>query len=117
MHVWDIDRLIRLGSELAVERRPLLELSQHLDEVYWFGGPDHQPTVRAVVDHARRIAVVDLSFPIILSAEGIVMDGMHRVARAYMEGRDHIDVVQFVVDPSPDRIEPVVGSHRVPGEP
>jgi hypothetical protein len=30
------------------------------------------------------------------------MDGMHRVAKAYLEGRDEIWAVQFGVDPAPD---------------
>jgi hypothetical protein len=29
----------------------------------------------------------DLKFPIILSCDGSVMDGMHRVGRALLEGR------------------------------
>lgn len=34
----------------------------------------------------RLIHDVDLSFPIILGPDGRVMDGMHRIARAVMEG-------------------------------
>ena len=34
------------------------------------------------------------------------MDGMHRVAKAVLLGRDVIDAVQFESDPEPDRIEP-----------
>ena len=46
----------------------------------------------------------DLRYPIILSADGRVMDGMHRVAKAYLEGRETIQAVQFEVDPRPDYI-------------
>jgi uncharacterized protein YqfA (UPF0365 family) len=31
-----------------------------------------------------------------------VMDGMHRVAKAYLDGRDVIAAVQLAVDPVPD---------------
>lgn len=46
----------------------------------------------------------DLSFPIILSASGAVMDGMHRVARAVLLGRQEIEAVQFERDPEPDHV-------------
>jgi len=38
------------------------------------------PTARAVADHARLLAEADLRFPILLCANGRVMDGRHRVA-------------------------------------
>ena len=46
----------------------------------------------------------DLSFPIILSADGAVMDGMHRVAQALRAGHGGIQAVQFSQDPPPDYI-------------
>ncbi len=44
----------------------------------------------------------NLSFPVILAAEGRVMDGMHRIAKALMLGRETVDAVQFTVTPEPD---------------
>jgi hypothetical protein len=32
------------------------------------------------------------------------MDGMHRVAKAVMEGREAIEAVQFDEDPAPDHV-------------
>jgi hypothetical protein len=66
-----------------------------LDSVYWFHGPDDQPTVRSIVGHLRLIQEVDPSYPIILGSDGRVMDGMHRVARALLEGRRTIPAVRF----------------------
>lgn len=42
---------------------------------------------------------VDLAYPIILGADGRVMDGMHRIARALLDGLPTIRAVQFVVQP------------------
>jgi hypothetical protein len=61
--------------------------------------------VRKVIDHLRLIEATDLRFPIILGADGRVMDGMHRVAKAVLEGRETIDAVQFEVDPDPDYVD------------
>jgi hypothetical protein len=45
---------------------------------------------------------VDVSHPIILGPDGRVLDGMHRVARALLEGRLSIQAVRLVVLPEPD---------------
>ncbi len=45
---------------------------------------------------------VDLSYPIILGADGRVMDGMHRIARAILDGHETIIALQFDVHPEPD---------------
>jgi hypothetical protein len=57
-----------------------------------------------MLEHVKLIDEADPSFPIILSASGAVMDGMHRVAKAALEGRIEIEAVQFEVDPEPDHV-------------
>ena len=46
----------------------------------------------------------DLQYPIILCADGRVMDGMHRIAKASLQGQLSIQAVKFAVTPSPDFI-------------
>jgi hypothetical protein len=93
--------LVQLSSHLPRKSIPLSEIRE-LDED-WFG-EDERPTWRALLEHMRLIEEADLSFPIILSASGAVMDGMHRVAKAALQGRHAIDAVQFDVDPEPDHV-------------
>lgn len=45
-----------------------------------------------------------LAFPVILSSDTGVMDGMHRICKAVLEGRDEIEAVRFVQDPEPGYI-------------
>lgn len=74
-----------------------------LDDVVWFGGPkDVQPTVRKVAERARDIFAADLSYPIIMTAEGEVLDGAHRIARAYLQGQQTISAVVIDECPPPD---------------
>src|SRR5688572_12148542 len=98
---WDVDRLIELSRGLAVERVPLNSIGE-IDTVYWFDGRHELPTVRKVAEHARLISEVNLSHPIILGHDGRVMDGMHRIARALLEGRTEIDAVRFTSPVEPD---------------
>ena len=86
---------------------------RELDEAYWF---DHgyAPTCRAVAEHVRLINEADLSFPIILSADGRVMDGMHRVAKALIQNVDDLPAKRFARDPAPDHVG--VGPDDLPYE-
>lgn len=98
---WDVDRLIDLSAHLPPHEVPL-DAIRELDEPFWFGGGSEEATCRAVADHARLIRETDLRYPIILGADGRVMDGMHRVAKAYLEGRATVTAVRLEVDPDPD---------------
>jgi hypothetical protein len=101
LDAWDVDRLIELSAALAVEE-VLLTSIKELESVYWFGDGFPPPTVRQVAEHARLIAAVDLSYPVILGPDGRVMDGMHRIARALLEERLSVPARRFPELPEPD---------------
>ena len=103
LQAWDVERLIALSRDLPRRRVALGEIRE-IDEVYRFDDDYQRPTCRAVLEHMGYIDAADLSFPIILAADGRVMDGMHRVAKAAREGRTEIDAVQFTDDPAPDYV-------------
>ena len=48
------------------------------------------------------IEEADLAYPIILAADGALMNGRHRVAKAKRQGRSEIEAIQFAEDPTPD---------------
>ena len=98
---WDIDRLVSLSAGLPRKRVPLSQITE-LDEP-WFGD-DERPTWRSMLEHVKLIEAADLSFPIILSSSGAVMDGRHRVAKAALLGHAAIAAVQFDKDPEPDYV-------------
>lgn len=101
---WDVHRLIELSAALPVHDVAVAHIAE-LDEEYWFADSAMPPTVRAVVEHARLIASVDPAHPIILDVHGRVMDGMHRVARALLDGRETLPAVRFQVQPPPDFVD------------
>src|SRR6266446_3006980 len=59
---------------------------------------------RTMLEHVKLIEAADISFPIILSSSGAVMDGRHRVAKAALLGHAAIAAVQFDKDPEPDYV-------------
>jgi hypothetical protein len=99
---WDVHRLVALSRDFPREWVPLNNIRE-LDESFWSNeGP--RMTCRQVVEHARLMNECDLAFPVILSSDGRVMDGMHRVCNALLVGLDKIQAVRFIDDPEPDHI-------------
>lgn len=107
---WRVARLWALSRDL-----PVFDYAVHdspvLDQDRWFGDR-HRPTVRRVLDHMRRVEAADARHAIILSASGDVMDGIHRIARAWLDGRPTVPAVQFDVDPEPDRVDAIDAIER-----
>ena len=98
---WDVDRLITLSSGLPRKWLRIADLGE-LDREWH--GEDGPPTWRQLVEHIQLINDADLSYPIILAANGEVMDGRHRIAKAALANRDTIECVQFEEDPPPDYV-------------
>ena len=100
---WNVHRLVELSRSLVRERVPLSAIRE-LDETYWAGDDSQRLTCRQIADHARLIQDCDLSFAVILSSDGRVMDGMHRICKALLLGSGDVEAVRFVHDPEPDYI-------------
>ncbi len=112
---WDVHRLVQLASLLPTEAISLEQITE-LDEEYWFYAGD-TPTCRKVAEHFTLMMNADLQYPIILCADGRVMDGMHRVTKALALGQTEILCVRFkktpeadYTDAKPDDLFSLIGS-------
>jgi hypothetical protein len=99
LKAWDVDRLVSLSKDLVTELVPIADIRE-LNEAYWGG----LMTCREVAEHARLIQEADLRLAVILSSDGRIMDGMHRVLKALLVGRSHVPAVRFRSDPMPDYV-------------
>jgi hypothetical protein len=102
---WSVETLWRAAEGLSAKRVPIAEIAE-FEQDCWFGGK-RAPTCRAVAEHARRILAADLAYPVILASDGGLMDGGHRIAKAWLAGETEIAAVRFETDPPPDSIIPV----------
>lgn len=100
--VWYTERLWELVRDLPVRTIAIADIPE-FDQNCWFRAST-PPTCRAVAEHARRIWDADLAYPIILSAGGGLMDGGHRLGKAWLLGMSEVNAVQFTVDPEPDYV-------------
>ncbi|HWX19502.1 MAG TPA: hypothetical protein VN578_06305 [Candidatus Binatia bacterium] len=95
MRFFRMQQLWELAEGLPRKQVRLTELAG-FDEVHWFGGGMNvQPTCRAIAHHARDIYEADLNYPIILSPTGEVLDGWHRICKAFLQGIEELDSVQL----------------------
>lgn len=101
IYIWDVHSLVALSEKLNVKEILITDI-QGLNEAYWF--PDTHPTTQQMIEHMQLVNAADLSYPIILCAEGRVMDGMHRIAKAILGHQTHILAVQFEHTPKPNFI-------------
>jgi hypothetical protein len=106
-HIWYVDDLWHLSHSL-----PVKEMSPEnvidLDRDGWFS--KDAPTPRNILKHMKRILDADLNYPIILNADGLIMDGAHRACKAILQNLKTVKVVQFEKAPNPSLIE-VIDEH------
>src|SRR5438046_1662768 len=84
IRVWRVERLWEVAQDLPIEVVPLNVFERILDEGCWLGAD--KPTNRMVALRAKQIYDADLAYPIILSAAGMIMDGRHRILKAWLLG-------------------------------
>lgn len=99
--VWDVHKLVRAARDLPPLNVPVDDIAE-LDENWWYQEPGALPTPRSMAHHMELAQKTDLAYPVILCAQGRLMDGMHRVVKAVMENRAHVLAVRFPVTPEPD---------------
>ena len=100
---WDVRNLARLAKDRPVIDVALTRFAE-LDELYWYGGESDRPTPRSLVNHFRLISEADLRWPVIIDPNGRLMDGMHRLCKALMEGRTSVSAQQLREMPATDYI-------------
>ena len=89
---WSVARLVELSRDFEVFELSLLGLNLS-DELTL--------DMRGLVTHFRAMMESDLSYPIILDENGLIMDGRHRVLKALYEGREFVKAVRFSENPVP----------------
>ncbi len=100
---WFIQNLIEATNHLQVLDYPIKELEQYLDVNTWFHG-DKEPSPLKIIEHWRRMETANLEHPIIISKDHGVMDGVHRLMKAYYFNHQTIRAVVFQRCPAPDHI-------------
>jgi hypothetical protein len=106
--LWNVETLVAAAKDLPVEYHPVSDFN--LEELYFFASYD-DANVQSFVEHMARVESADLDIPVILGQDGVILDGLHRLAKASRSGISELAVVQFLVDPEPLRVIELPESH------
>jgi hypothetical protein len=92
---WNVPRLVALSADLPIISVPLdaLNLAQTV----------YTCTMRQILTEIAAIQNADLCYPILLSEDGEIFDGRHRIMKALSLGHSHIDAKRFDTNPKPDK--------------
>ena len=98
VYKWQVPDLQAAAVGLPVQTTAVDRFNLDVDA--WFGEAC-APTIKNVVHHMKYIQNADMNRPILLSAEGHVFDGLHRLAKCLLDGLSTIACQQFEVNPAP----------------
>ena len=102
-HIWDINKLLSTLNNHPITQIPLNTI-QELNENYWFS--DHATiTTQDIIEHMKLVNETDLSFPILMCPDYLIMDGMHRVAKAVLDNREYINAYVLSIMPQADYLD------------
>jgi len=101
VYKWHVPELQAAAVNIPVKIARVDQFNLEVDA--WFGEAC-QPTIANVVHHMKYIRDADLCKPLLLSAEGHVLDGLHRLAKCMLDEIQIIKCQQFEINPKPAEI-------------
>ena len=97
---WDLQTLWDKSKALPIKQIKVSELWDTRYKNAWcWQHEDETVNNQFFLHHMRRVLNADLKYPIILSEENYIFDGVHRLMKAKHLGLEHIEYVQFEKDP------------------
>lgn len=98
VYKWNVPDLLAQAAGLSIFWANVDRFNLDVDA--WFGEAC-KPTITNLLHHMRVVQNANLDDPILLSAEGHVFDGLHRLAKCALEGVAVIRCRQFQINPAP----------------
>lgn len=97
---WDLNKIWELSKDFEVKEIKVNELwDERYSKVFCWLDKDEELTNLFFLHHLKRVLNADLDYPIILSEERYILDGVHRLMKAKHLGIKTIKYVQFKKDP------------------
>lgn len=94
-HEWLVPDLWEAAKDLPVKEIKVDDL------VPWASDADVPQTLFERVAEIRRVLNADLKHPIILTPDGWIADGMHRLTKALLKEHKTVKVIRLATTPQP----------------
>lgn len=96
-----------LTAKLIAASKGIPETDLHINSIDTGMRPweDSIGSIYDFLSHVQRVNNTDLKHPVLLDNEGGIINGWHRVCKAWLEGKETIKAKRFENMPMHDRIE------------
>ncbi len=84
---YSVSEIVEKSKQYEVQNCPIDAISIRYDSPC--------DSLASFIEKAHRVANVDTSFPIILSPEGDILDGIHRMCRLYLDGAKTVNFIRL----------------------
>lgn len=99
---WELKEIWESSKNLKVQKIKVSELWDSRYKKAWCWQHENEEINNDFfLHHMQRVLNADLSYPIVLSEENLIFDGVHRLMKAKHVGLDYIECVKFEKDPDP----------------
>ena len=96
---WSLETIWKAAENLPVEEVEVDVLWLDYANIWCWRHEEEDLTHDYFLSHMKRVLEADLEYPIMLSEEGLVFDGIHRLTKAKLLGIQTIKVKRFKEDP------------------
>ena len=95
---WQVSDLHKLTKDMPHEDVSLSEFDGYLNKkLPW--GKKKDLTFKRLLEHLDRVDNADLNYPILVTPEGRLYDGTHRLIKALRDKQDTIKAIRFATEP------------------
>lgn len=96
---YDVNKLFELAKDIPEEEVDLADYVDQLKDYVWTEG-DSEKKIRPIdidesSEHWQRMLDADLDYPILIGPNNEIMDGYHRLARAFFLRKPKIKIQKF----------------------
>ncbi len=95
--MWKPETLWKFAEEQGYEVRELPLWTVNIHDMPW-----QLYTMRDFIREMYHVSQCTFDYPIIIDNMGVIADGMHRVCKAFLEGKDTIKAIRLEKMPPPD---------------
>jgi hypothetical protein len=104
---WNLSELWELSESFEIKSMPVSELWDKRYHAVWCWRQEYEEiNNQFFLHHMQRVLSADLNYPIILSEENYIFDGVHRLMKCKHLNIKHINYRKFTKDPTSKLIKP-----------
>ena len=109
--IWYVSTLVELSKTMPIETRKVEDIRAIKLNLPLL--KNHGVTHVELAYHMKVAMEANMDYPILLGRDGRILDGHHRLIKAIALGVPEIKVVQFKIDPEPDKIVADAGTESL----